>query len=160
MRGRLVFVALLACVTTGLFSMAQGDGNPPYVIVLGIAQDGGVPQTGTKEHPGWRDPRFRRLVSCLGIGLAVDNAIHFLARYRRETAAGLDMHEALRVTIGHTGKAIVIVSIVIAGGFTLFLFSSFVPNRYFGMLVAIAMLTAPVVDLLLLPLLIALARLK
>ena len=121
----------------------------PVVIPLGVMGLAGISLTGGTV-----------MVSCIAIGLAVDHDIHFLARYRRETASGLGLHEALRVTIGHTGKAIVIVSIVIAGGFAIFLFSSFVPNRYFGLLVAIAMLTAPIVDLLLLPLLIALARLK
>ncbi|HSR51122.1 MAG TPA: MBL fold metallo-hydrolase, partial [Acidobacteriota bacterium] len=36
----------------------------PFVVVLGIAQDGGVPQTGSKHHPGWDDPsRVRRVVN-------------------------------------------------------------------------------------------------
>jgi len=39
----------------------------PYLIVLGIAQDGGVPQAGSKNHPGWKDPSFKRLVVCLAI---------------------------------------------------------------------------------------------
>jgi pyrroloquinoline quinone biosynthesis protein B len=44
-----------------------GASEPPYVIVLGVAQDGGVPQTGAKDHPGWDDPAFRRHVACLAI---------------------------------------------------------------------------------------------
>jgi len=39
----------------------------PYLVVLGIAQDGGVPQTGAKDHAGWSDPAVRRLVACLGL---------------------------------------------------------------------------------------------
>jgi pyrroloquinoline quinone biosynthesis protein B len=39
----------------------------PYLVVLGISQDGGVPQVGTKEHRGWRDEVFRRYVVCLGV---------------------------------------------------------------------------------------------
>lgn len=39
----------------------------PYLVVLGTAQDGGVPQAGTKEHPGWADPAFRRLVTSLAL---------------------------------------------------------------------------------------------
>lgn len=39
----------------------------PYVVVLGIAQDGGVPQAGTREHPGWNDPAARRLVVSLAV---------------------------------------------------------------------------------------------
>ena len=39
----------------------------PYVIVLGIAQDGGYPQAGTKKSEAWDDPSKRKYVSCLGI---------------------------------------------------------------------------------------------
>ena len=36
---------------------------PPFLVVLGIAQDGGYPQAGSKpDHPAWRDPSQRRLV--------------------------------------------------------------------------------------------------
>ena len=43
------------------------DGDIPYVVVLGIAQDAGVPQAGTKEHPAWTDPALRRTATCLAI---------------------------------------------------------------------------------------------
>lgn len=39
----------------------------PYVLVLGVAQDGGVPQAGTKDHPGWDDPAHHWLAACLAI---------------------------------------------------------------------------------------------
>ena len=41
--------------------------SDPYVMVLGIAQDGGVPQAGTKEHPAWADPDARRLAVSLAL---------------------------------------------------------------------------------------------
>jgi len=41
--------------------------HSPYVVVLGIAQDGGVPQAGSQDHPGWRDPAARHRVVCLGL---------------------------------------------------------------------------------------------
>lgn len=44
----------------------QSD-RPPYVVVLGIAQDGGVPHAGSKEHSGWLDPSFKRLVVSLAL---------------------------------------------------------------------------------------------
>lgn len=40
---------------------------PPFAIVLGIAQDGGYPQAGTKESAAWDDPAQRRLVASLAI---------------------------------------------------------------------------------------------
>ncbi len=39
----------------------------PYVVVLGVAQDGGVPQAGSNEHPAWEIPNLRRLVVSLGL---------------------------------------------------------------------------------------------
>ncbi|NIO28673.1 MAG: MBL fold metallo-hydrolase [Candidatus Latescibacteria bacterium] len=47
--------------------LGESTGKQPYLVVLGIAQDGGVPQAGTKDHPGWGNGAFRHLVSCLAI---------------------------------------------------------------------------------------------
>lgn len=46
---------------------APFDADEPYLVVLGIAQDGGVPQAGAYAEPGWKDPAFRRHVVCLGL---------------------------------------------------------------------------------------------
>jgi pyrroloquinoline quinone biosynthesis protein B len=49
---------------------AHDDPEAPFVVVLGIAQDGGYPQAGCGRaccEPAWADPRRRRLVACLGI---------------------------------------------------------------------------------------------
>jgi pyrroloquinoline quinone biosynthesis protein B len=45
--------------------VAVPDG--PYTVVLGIAQDAGIPQAGAFHHPGWRDGTKRRLVTSLGL---------------------------------------------------------------------------------------------
>jgi pyrroloquinoline quinone biosynthesis protein B len=63
--------------------------DQPYVIVLGIAQDGGVPQAGMKEDALWNDPARRRMVVCLGI---VDPA----SRRRWMVDATPDFREQLR----------------------------------------------------------------
>jgi pyrroloquinoline quinone biosynthesis protein B len=39
----------------------------PYTLVLGVAQDGGYPQAGTKASPAWDEPSLRRLVTCLAL---------------------------------------------------------------------------------------------
>ena len=39
----------------------------PYLVVLGIGQDGGVPQAGVKEHPGWKDPEFHHFAASLAL---------------------------------------------------------------------------------------------
>ena len=46
---------------------ASPAAEAPYVVVLGVAQDGGVPQAGSTDHPGWSDPERHRLVVSLGL---------------------------------------------------------------------------------------------
>ncbi len=76
-----VWVALTAC-STGPNAHAPVARTPtdsapredePFIIVLGVAQDGGVPQAGAFAEPGWTDPTHRRLVASLGL---VDPATH------------------------------------------------------------------------------------
>jgi len=59
----LSFCFLLAFWVT---AFGQDSNSDPYLVVLGIAQDGGVPQAGT-EHPGWDDAERREKVVSLGI---------------------------------------------------------------------------------------------
>ena len=59
-------------VSAGLFLLAlppiaRAQAPSPYLVVLGIAQDGGVPQAGSNENPAWEDPDLRRLVVSLGL---------------------------------------------------------------------------------------------
>ena len=57
------FLALYAFFFLSCYSaVAQ-----PYVVILGIAQDGGVPQAGANTEPGWTDPAYRRHVVSLGL---------------------------------------------------------------------------------------------
>lgn len=62
----LLALALTACAS------AHGVPSPdatdtPFVMVLGIAQDAGIPQAGAWDEPGWTDPTKRRLTACLAI---------------------------------------------------------------------------------------------
>ena len=53
---------LAACV-----SQQHNPRQSPYLVVLGIAQDGGAPQAGDKDERGWHDAARRRHVACLGL---------------------------------------------------------------------------------------------
>lgn len=53
--------------------IAQDSGNAPYLLVLGIGQDGGVPQAGSTHHAGWTDASKRRKVVSLGLVDPVTN---------------------------------------------------------------------------------------
>ncbi len=53
-----------ACSKQAEIEEAKKD---PYLVVLGVAQDGGVPQAGSKNHKGWQDHKFKRHVVSLAI---------------------------------------------------------------------------------------------
>ncbi len=56
------------CASTGVARPQQENKDRrPEVVVLGIAQDGGVPQPGTSEHQGWTNDSMSRNVACLGL---------------------------------------------------------------------------------------------
>jgi pyrroloquinoline quinone biosynthesis protein B len=61
-----LLAALLFASLTGCAISAR-TGEAPFVVVLGVSQDGGTPQAADFDHPGWRDASRRRLVSCLGL---------------------------------------------------------------------------------------------
>ena len=58
-------VAVPTAGPPGTATLKKGD--VPFAVVLGIAQDGGYPQAGTKESAMWDDAAQRRLVASLGI---------------------------------------------------------------------------------------------
>jgi len=63
----LLLCSVLKPVDSAAVDPVAARGDDPYVIVLGVAQDGGVPQAGTKTHPGWNDDSYRRRVVCIAI---------------------------------------------------------------------------------------------
>lgn len=62
----LIFIAL-ACNLANAQQPVVDDKAQPFLLVLGIAQDGGLPQAGTKHHAGWEDARNKRRVVCLAL---------------------------------------------------------------------------------------------
>ncbi|PKN36216.1 MAG: RND transporter, partial [Deltaproteobacteria bacterium HGW-Deltaproteobacteria-20] len=91
------------------------------------------------------------LISVVALGIAVDDTIHFLTDYNRKRADNLPMREALRRSILEKGLAISASSLILVIGFSVLLFSSFVPTMSFGGLSAVIMITAWISDLIVLP---------
>jgi len=58
---------LLALLATLAASASAQAGAAPWLVVLGVAQDGGVPQAGDPDAAGWTDPARRRHVVSLGL---------------------------------------------------------------------------------------------
>jgi len=91
------------------------------------------------------------LIFSVAFGIAVDNSIHFLTKYRLDRDAGLSKEEAIRATLRATGKAILLTSFVLMSGFLVFTLSSFGGTVNMGGLTALTLGVAMVANLLLLP---------
>ena len=87
-------------------------------------------------------------------GIAVDDSIHFLGRYKLCKLDGLDNISAIRLSIHETGKAIIITTIVLFFGFFNMVFSVNPPTFTVGVLIAVTLLGAVLCDIILLPVLI------
>ncbi len=94
------------------------------------------------------------VVFAVVFGIAVDDTIHFLGRYKIGISKGLSKEEALQVTFAETGRALIITTFILFFGFLVLLFSVHTPSITIGLLISITLLTALVLDLLLLPVLI------
>lgn len=87
-------------------------------------------------------------------GIAVDDTIHFLTRFKLCIGEGLSVEESLAATFKDTGKALVLTTVILFFGFLVMLFSSHPPSLIVGVLVSITLVSALICDLYLLPLLI------
>ncbi|MFK7811347.1 MAG: RND family transporter [Maribacter sp.] len=94
------------------------------------------------------------VVFAIVFGIAVDDTIHFLGRYKVSRGNGLTKEEALEITFIETGRALVITTLSLFFGFMVLLFSIHAPSMTIGLLVSVTLLAALVLDLLLLPVLI------
>lgn len=91
-------------------------------------------------------------IASIAMGIAVDNTIHYVHRYRQELTQGTSA-EALRTTNFSVGFAIVFTTLIIILGFSQLGFSDFVPSAQFGLLSSLAMFLAVLWNLTLLPVL-------
>jgi hypothetical protein len=90
-------------------------------------------------------------IAAIVIGIGVDDAIHYLHRFKKEHAASGDAATAVRACHGSIGHALYFTSITVMIGFSVLAFSNFIPTVYFGLLAALAMLLALLANLTLLP---------
>lgn len=93
-------------------------------------------------------------VACLGIGIAVDDTIHIAARYQRAREEGSpSAGAAVQYAVTHAGYPVVLTSLLLAVGFSVLCLSSFKPTFRVGLLSAILVAYAVLLDLCLLPVL-------
>lgn len=117
------------------------------LIVLGVMGLGGIPL----------DVMTITIVA-ISVGIAVDDTIHYLHRFKREIAKDWDYVLAMHRCHASIGSAMYYTSLTIVIGFSILAFSNFIPTMLFGLLTALAMAMALASALSLLPRLIIVFR--
>jgi len=97
-------------------------------------------------------------IAAITIGIAVDNSIHYIYRFKEEFSKIKDYSKTLKKCHSTVGVAILNTSITIVFGFSILVFSKFIPTIYFGVFTGIAMLLAMISVLTLLPTLILIVK--
>ena len=93
-------------------------------------------------------------IAAISIGIAVDDTIHYIHRFREEYETDRDYISTMHRCHGSIGNAMYYTSLTIIAGFSILVFSNFIPTILFGLLTGLAMFIAIVTALTLLPLLI------
>lgn len=94
-------------------------------------------------------------IAAISVGIAVDDTIHYVHRYREEWSQTKDYAESIYRAHASIGRAMYFTTFAISIGFVVLVLSDFVPTVHFGLLTGFAMLSALVCDLLVLPALLA-----
>ena len=97
-------------------------------------------------------------IAAITIGIAVDNSIHYIYRFKEEFNKIKDYSKTLKKCHSTVGVAILNTSITIVFGFSILVLSKFIPTIYFGVFTGIAMLLAMISVLTLLPALILMIK--
>ena len=92
------------------------------------------------------------IVASVTLGIVIDDTVHFLSKYlRARREQGLSSPEAVRYAFRTVGRALLVTSIILVCGFSILAFSKFANNSDFGILSAIILAFALIVDFLFLP---------
>ena len=97
-------------------------------------------------------------IAAITVGIAVDNSIHYIYRFKEEFEKSKDYNKTLILSHSTVGRAILNTSITIIFGFSILVLSKFIPTIYFGIFTGLAMLLAMILVLTLLPSLILLIK--
>ncbi|MDF1763012.1 MAG: MMPL family transporter [Oleibacter sp.] len=91
------------------------------------------------------------IVASMTLGIIVDDTVHFLSKYQRARNDGMNAEEAVRYSFASVGRALVITTIVLALGFSILAFSAFRLNSDMGLVTAMVIVIALIIDFILLP---------
>lgn len=90
-------------------------------------------------------------IAAIAIGIGIDNAIHYISRFKSELLVDADFEASMYRAHNSIGVSMFYTAATVAIGFLVLILSNFIPSIYFGIFMAIAMLSAVFVNLTLLP---------
>ncbi|WP_444994086.1 efflux RND transporter permease subunit [Aliikangiella sp. IMCC44359] len=97
-------------------------------------------------------------IAAISIGIAVDNTIHYIHRFKQEYAKLGDYTQAMYACHDTIARAMYFTSITIIAGFSVLVLSNFMPSIYFGVFTSLAMFVALLANLTLLPVMLLLIK--
>ncbi|MFH1437906.1 MAG: MMPL family transporter [Pseudomonadota bacterium] len=97
------------------------------------------------------------IIFAVSLGIAVNDTIHLMARFREELKKTADIREAVNATVMSAGRPVIYTSVLLIAGYSVLLTSDFVAVRHFSLLFSITLITALWADLLLTPILLIFA---
>ena len=127
---RSISVALIAVIPNAL----------PSLIILGLMGLMGIPLD-----------IMTITIAAIAIGIGIDNAIHYISRFKTELLVDGDFVSSMYRAHNSIGVSMFYTAATVAIGFVVLILSHFIPSIYFGIFMAIAMLSAVIVNLTLLP---------
>jgi predicted RND superfamily exporter protein len=142
-----LMVLLIGDLKTGLLCMIPNVA--PIVITLGLMNLMDIPLD-----------MFTMMIGSVAIGVAVDDTIHFMHNFRRYHRRSADLEWSVTETLLTTGRALLVTSIALAGGFLVFVGASMVPVVQFGIVTGTTIVVAFLADVMLSPALVTLATAK
>lgn len=140
----LLMMLMIGRVRIGLMSMVANV--VPIIVIFGVMGGCDIPLD-----------MSTILIGSIVLGLVVDDTIHFLHHFRRAYEETSSVEAAVRETLHSTGRALVITSLILCGGFFIYMTSYLVNNIRFGLLTGCAVLFALATDFFLVPALLSLA---
>ena len=141
----IMFQILFKSIKIGLIAMAVNV--VPVSMVFGVMGWVGIPLD-----------IMTITIAAISMGIAVDDTIHYIHRFKIEVAKDGDYLAAMHRSHASIGYAMYYTTVAIMLGFSVLVLSNFLPTIYFGLLTMLTMFMAIVGDLLMLPVLIVMFK--
>jgi predicted RND superfamily exporter protein len=138
-----LMMLLIGSLRGGLVSMVPN--LTPILMTIGLMGWVGIPLD-----------VFSLMIGCIGIGLAVDDTIHFIHGFQRYRRLGSSPQRAIHQTLETTGKALLFTTLVLSAGFFVFMLASMTKVIAFGLLTGFAISMAFIADVTVTPALLVL----